>query len=188
MDREKRARESIAANSIRPQKRVTAHIMRVTANDALGCLEDVFVTIWRAQTTVEGVRAVEAECETFRSRRAEGIGMLTIVEAHTPMPDAPARQALAALLQNGGAFIKASAVVFDGNSFRASAVRSVATGLTLLAKQPFPHKFFVDPGEALRFLDTSLPAGVGRADPARRLAALDELRQRIAGREPPPRS
>jgi hypothetical protein len=36
--------------------------------------------------------------------------------------------------------VNASAVVLEGTSFRAAFVRSIVTGLTMLAHQPFPHQ------------------------------------------------
>ena len=57
------------------------------------------------------------------------------------MPPAASRNELAATLR-GASFIKASAVAFEGQGFRAAAVRGVVTGLTALARQPFPHKVF----------------------------------------------
>jgi hypothetical protein len=165
-------------------------VLHVTENEAFGSLDDIYVLLWRAETTLEGMQALELEYPKFLRSRPDGIGLLTIVDVGTPMPASPVRKAIAAFLQAQGGRIKASAVLFDGNSLRASAVRSVATGLTLLAKPPFPHKFFVDALEVFKFLDRSLPERVRRAAPTRMVQGLSRLRARFAshaqGREAAP--
>jgi hypothetical protein len=161
------------------ERPIDQNIFYTTKNEAFANIDDVFVTIWRADTTVAGICALDVKSEEFQRRRPHGIGMLTVVEARTPMPTAPARQAIAAFLHRGSGFIRGSAVLFDGNSFRSSAVRGVATGLNILARPPFPHKFFVDAHEALSFLVSTLPATVTHAAPERMLGVLTGLRRRI---------
>src|SRR5262249_33324306 len=119
----------------------------------------------------------------FAVVKRDGIGLLTIVEARTPMPNAQARDALAAFLKEASGYIRASAVIFEGNSFRASAVRGVATGLTLLAKQPFPHKFFIEGAAATRFLCHALGNTNGERNPESLLGGVVQLREQIAAAE-----
>jgi hypothetical protein len=163
---------------------VEERLICASPNEAFASMRDVFVTFWRQESTPDGVRLLAVECEKFRRGKAHGVGMFTVVEARTPMPNTATRQVLANFLQHGGSYIKASAVLFDGNSFRASAVRSVATGLSLLAKQPFPHKFFTSAFDALQFLDETLPPKVERSDSEQMLRALNRLRLRVEAASP----
>ena len=62
------------------------------------------------------------------------------------MPERPAgKRALRAAIANflGTAdYIRGSGVAFEGTGFRAAAVRSIVSGLTMLARQPYQHKVF----------------------------------------------
>lgn len=87
-----------------------------------------------------------------------GVGVLTIIEPAAPPPGAEARLALSKMFQRVAGSVAASAVVFEGTGFRASLVRSVATSLTLIAKQPFPHRMFSSVEDAASWLSEELPA------------------------------
>jgi len=79
--------------------------------------------------------------------------VLTIVEASATLPDAKPRQAIAEMFRRGEDWIQASALIFEATGFFAATIRSVVTGITLAAKQKFPHRVFdrVDP--AARFVE-----------------------------------
>ena len=67
-----------------------------------------------------------------------------------------------------------------GTGFRAAAVRSVVTGLTMLAKQAYPHRV-CSVHDAVSMLSHTLTAASGRAvDSAALRVAVDELRQRTS--------
>lgn len=100
---------------------------------------NVFVIIWRNETTLGDANAVRAACDRFGDEHPRGVLLLTIIHDKAPAPAPAARTAIAEWLKNGH-YIKASAVVMEGQSFRAAFVRGVVTGLTLLARQPFPHQ------------------------------------------------
>ncbi len=157
-----------------------AVLVTATADFALAHFHAIFVVIWRMRTTEDGAYVVRTECERFAQTQPDGIALITIVEAGTPMPPAPARDAIAQFLRSGSSYIKASAVLFEGNSFRASAVRSVATGLTLLAKQAFPHKFFVDSGEANAFISQTLSKYLRAPSVDELSSALLRIRELVA--------
>src|SRR5258706_3022512 len=100
---------------------------------------NVFIIVWRKQTTMEGVERLMGLCKAFAADRTSFF-LLTVVEMNAPLPDAKVRERLAAFLAEQGPKIKRSAVVFEGSGFRAAAVRGVVTGLTMLARVPYPHK------------------------------------------------
>ena len=120
---------------------------------------DLFVLIWRHETTLEGIKAGRDALASMGQSHPDGCAMLTIVEPGAPMPPAEARDALSEVLRDAGDIIKVSAVVFEGAGFRAAAVRSVVTGISLVAKQPYPHKVFATVDAAASWLSPSLPEG-----------------------------
>lgn len=112
-----------------------------SVDHAVGTVEQVLVIIWRVRTLVSAVDAISRAYDALIVDCPEGIGLLNIVEQTAPMPTSDARERIAAFLRESTG-IKASAVAFEGTGFRAAAVRSVVAGLSLLARQPFPHKIF----------------------------------------------
>lgn len=88
----------------------------------------------------------------------QGIGVLTIIEPDAKPPGADARSALSTMFKTVADGVAISAVVFEGSGFGASLVRSVATGLTLVARQPFPHRVFSGVESAAEWVSEGLPA------------------------------
>jgi hypothetical protein len=147
-------------------------------NYVLASWQQIFAVVWRQDTTLEGVQALHRECRKFATKHARGIGLLTIVSAKAPMPPSPVRQAVADFLAQGSTYIKCSAVLMEGTGFRAAAVRSVVTGLTMLARQAYPHRVCSLP-DAVTLLAHTLPVASNPAvNPTALRAAIDELRQR----------
>lgn len=143
----------------------------------LASWQRIFAVVWRQRTTLEGAENLRRECSKFAARHAGGIGLLTIVAAEAPMPPSPVRHAVAEFLAEGGAYIKCSSVLMEGTGFRAAAVRSVVTGLTMLARQTYPHRVCSVP-DAVTLLSQTLSAtGRPAIDPAALHHAIDELRQ-----------
>jgi hypothetical protein len=123
---------------------------------------NIYTVIWRNETTLSASDMVHKRCEEFARRHTDGVGMLTVVTANAPMPPAESRERLARFMREG-TYIKASAVAFEGTGFRAAAIRSVVTGLTMLARQPFPHKIFATLEDASGWLANQLrEKGIGQ--------------------------
>jgi hypothetical protein len=131
-------------------------LIRVDDDYALGSHRNLFVLIWRRETTIDGCRAFRDELFRFAEDRPQGIGLLTIVEEMAPMPPTESRQSIASTLRDASDHIHASAVVFEGAGFRAAAVRSVVVGLTMLARQKFPHKVFGKLSDAATWMHATL--------------------------------
>lgn len=154
------------------------NILEKDDNYVLASWQQIFAVVWRWDTTLEGAQALQRECSKFAMRHPRGIGLLTIVSEKAPMPASPARQAVASFLTHGSSYIKCSAVLMEGTGFRAAAVRSVVTGLTMLAKQAYPHRVCSVP-DAVSMLSRELPVASGQAiNPTALRAAIDDLRQR----------
>jgi hypothetical protein len=115
------------------------HVLAACHDYAVGTWANVFVNIWRHETTLGAANTVRAACDRFGEVHPRGVLLLTIIHDKAPAPAPVARNVIADWLKNGH-YIRASAVVMEGQSFRAAFVRGVVTGLTLLARQPFPHQ------------------------------------------------
>jgi len=118
----------------------------------------MMIAVWHGETTLEGVKLADGIYEDFAAKNPGGIFVLTIVEEHAPMPDSATRAALSHQLKSGGGKTKYSAVVHEGTGFRAAAVRSVVTGITLFSKPPYPHKVFATVLQAANFFAEARPA------------------------------
>lgn len=126
-------------------------IIRATGDYALGLWANLLIVLFRVRTTVEGADDIRETCAQVEKEFANGIGMLTIIEQHAPAPDGEARAGLADLMRNAG-YIKASGVAFEGSGFRAAMVRSIIAGLSMIARQPYPHRVFSNLTDTLDWL------------------------------------
>lgn len=77
------------------------------------------------------------------------------------MPTPQARTELANFLADSGMNIHYSALVYEGSGFRAAAVRSVVTGLSMIASQAFPHKVFASTSEGAAWMASQCGSGIG---------------------------
>lgn len=143
------------------------------ADHAVGTWNDYFIVIWRNETKMEAVEGMTKLFDEFAGQHPDGVGFVTIVERNAPLPPGSVRDALARFLGQATT-IKGSGVVFEGSGFRASAVRSVVTGLTMLAKQPFPHKVFATVEQVTTWLVEEINRAMGSSTGADEL--LDGIR------------
>jgi hypothetical protein len=131
-----------------------ARLSRCYRDYAIGSWANVFVIIWRYETKATDVIQVRKECERFAELHPDGTFLLSIINAEALVPPVAARSALAAFLKSAS-YVRASAVVMDAHTFRAAMVRGIVTGLTLLARQPFPHQVCTLEAAGLLFDRTS---------------------------------
>lgn len=115
-------------------------VHRLTLDFAACSWKNVFVVIWRSRTRAADAQEIRRLLKLFSRDHSEGYFLFTIVQAGAPPPDVEARRAIAGYLKAGAAHIIAGAVVITGGPFRVAFVRGVATGLVLLARQPFPFR------------------------------------------------
>jgi hypothetical protein len=147
---------------------------------ALGASTDLFVTIWRARTTLDGVEILDSQLTEFASERPKELALLTIIEAGAKMPDPGTREPLARVLNSVAEQVLISGVAFEGEGFLAASIRSVVVGLTLIARQPFPHRTFKDVEEASRWIESER-ASIGKHFEARAIQRIvADFRRRVA--------
>jgi hypothetical protein len=157
----------------------SARVVVLQDNHCIATWRGFVIIIWRRETTAQGVADLRQALQRL-GPTSTGVGLLTIIEPNAPPPTSEVRDGLAAVLGEFGKLIKFSAVAFEGSGFRAAMVRGVVTGLTMLARMPYPHKVFAGVNEATQWLIPSLQR-IGWRDSAFELTeAVAELRRRIA--------
>jgi hypothetical protein len=162
------------------RKLVEAQLKIVTPDYCIATWNAILILIWRAETTLDAVVAVRRELDALGRVFPSGIGLLTIVEQAAPVPPGEVRSALARVLADYGASIRHSAVVHEGSGFRAAAIRGVVTGLTMLARPPYPHKVFAAIEEGCAWLAHGLATRAGwDVDGEQLLLAVNDLRLRV---------
>ena len=75
-------------------------------------------------------------------------------ELHGIVPSAAARAELARTFEILGDTIACSALVFEGDGFRAAAVRAIATTISQVSRSPFPHRVFSSIEKAGEWMET----------------------------------
>ena len=144
----------------------------------MGTWGPVFFVLWKGEVEPRTADRIQvgllAFAQTLGGQRA---AILTVVEKQAPTPSSEARAALSNVLRHGADAVIASAVVMEGDGFRASIVRSVATGLALVARQPFPHRVFARTEDAAEWLDLRLGGQALHPSAAQISVALEELRR-----------
>jgi len=139
----------------------------------------IFATIWFHETTLDGIRHLYKSVSEFAKSNPKGIALLTLVAAGAGLPSSSARRALSDLLAAGTDYVRCSAVIMEGSGFRAAAVRSVVTGITMLSKHPYPHEI-CDAERAAQMFGDRLLRATGKAPNTRTLrGAIESLRQSI---------
>lgn len=151
-----------------------ADVVHTERDFTLMSFGQAFVVIFHHHTTVAATATLRDSFASFAGQHRDGVALLTIVEPNAPMPSSEAREALANFMADNGDRILVSAVAYEGAGFRAAAVRSVVTGLTMLARQPFPHKVFATLEAASAWLVTKLRGGLGARTEASEL--IDAVR------------
>ena len=115
-------------------------LVHLETDYALGHTGPLFVVVWRRQSTVVGIRHQHSALHAFA--HAERRGLVTIVEASARLPEADALEMQAAFRQSNAERVAVSAFVYEGGGFKSAAVRGVVTGLTMKARQSYPHRAF----------------------------------------------
>jgi eukaryotic-like serine/threonine-protein kinase len=151
-------------------------VLDVTDDYLFGTWRDVFLVIWKQETSLAGAQLMKQEILAFGRSRPRGVAGVFVVEEETAFPASEARKTIADALREMAPYTACAAVVFEGAGFRASAVRSVVTGLSLAARPSFPYRVCGLQGAA-RLLAEELPRRTGQPfDATEFLSVVAELR------------
>jgi hypothetical protein len=132
-----------------------------TSDHTFGTWNHLVIVVWKHETTVSALRGSGALVRALAKERGFPVGLLTIVEDGAPLPSTEARKVAAEVLH--GVPIKLSAMVFEGQGFRAASVRGVITGIGLLARTPYPHRTFATVKDAAIWIEKETHADDTRA-------------------------
>jgi hypothetical protein len=123
------------------------------ADFAVGGGSKLLVIIWREKTTLSGIRICRDYVQKTCAGQGREFALIAIVEARANLPGGEERAALARLLHDSSRWIQVSALAFERGGFVAATIRSVVTGITVLARQQYPHRVFENVQEAARFIE-----------------------------------
>jgi hypothetical protein len=141
-----------------------------------GRWQNLGVLVWRGATTAEGARrATKLVRETALAHTVEGVAIAILLEAGASPPAADARAILAAGMRESGRHIRGVAYVVSAGGFAGAALRGAITGLSLLAREPYPTQVHADAPGASAWLAKRL--GEGGATAPGILAAIERVRQ-----------
>jgi len=149
------------------------HVISVYENAVLTCSNDApnpaYLEAW--------TRTVELVKDRFPA----GLLAVTIINSHVRAPDDASRAHIRATVLRHAAEIEAFAYVVEGEGFRASAVRSALSLMSLAARYPFPLKVFGHVEEAVPWMLSHSTKGAPRGlDPAKLIAAANSLRGQLS--------
>lgn len=151
-----------------------------TRDVVLAVWERVLVAVFIGKTTAQAVRRSAHLAAELQAVQQSPVLVLTVVDEHAIMPPLDVRMELVGCLKRFNGLVERSAVVFEGEGFRAATVRSIVAGVSLFSRPDYPHRVFASVGAAARFL------GNGKQDslaPHRVIRMVQEVR-RAQGTQP----
>jgi len=123
-----------------------------TRDVVLAVYDRMVVALFRGRTTVQAVRRSAQLVAELQASRQEPVLVLTVLEEHSIVPPLEVRVELVGYLKRVNGLVERSAVVFEGEGFRAATIRSIVAGVSLFSRPDYPHRVFASVGSAARFL------------------------------------
>jgi hypothetical protein len=151
-------------------------LLRTELSHGIALSGRTLVVLWQTETTSEAVREL-ASLVAGQAAEMASVGLLQVIGEGATAPDAGVRAALAAMLKENEARIVASAVVFEATGFRASLIRSIVIGISMLSRPKCPHTVFGSVGEGIAWLS----GRVGGSDGARHAVGMQVAIERLRG-------
>ena len=139
------------------------------------------IVLWQTETRNEAVGEL-ARLLAARAAEVGSVALLQVIGDGATPPDAAARAALATMLKDNETRIVASAVVFEGTGFRASLIRSLVIGISMLSRPKCPHTVFASVSEGVAWLCSHLGGSDSERHASGMRQAIDRLRQRETAR------
>jgi hypothetical protein len=156
-------------------------IHEVSPDHCLASIGCVAVVLWAGETRAEAAWAIRAVIDAVADHYPMGVGVLVIVDELAKIPSRASRDAIAQSMKLTAPRVCCSAVVHESKGVAAAVVRSVASGLALIARQPFPHRIFSTTLQALEWMGPRLSSGTAeKTMTADLLSGVAEIRRRQA--------
>jgi len=143
----------------------------------------VFV-VWRARPSMPGVIASRGAMHKLRAAYPEGIGLLVVMEPGASLPNAEVRDAMIGTVRAMKSGLLAMVGLHEGQGFAAATMRSVITGLGLIARAAPAFAFVSSAEEACSRISASLSRGGASLLAVDLAEALRDLRAGSGGRAP----
>lgn len=152
-------------------------ILRCEASHGIAFTGRTLIVLWQTETRVQAVRELAALLAS-QATELGSVGLLQVIGDQAISPEGAARAALAEMLKANETRIVASAVAFEGVGFRASMIRSIVIGISMLSRPKCPHTVFASANDGIAWLSEQLDDGPSNsAERMRR--AVAQLRQRV---------
>lgn len=117
---------------------------------SLGLVGSVLISVWPGPATLAALEQVDVAMARTVELCAGGFAYLPVVETVTQPPNLAARQKIVALLEKYAPHVGVYACAIEADS--AWIVRPIMTGLSILARPPFPMQYFHGVPSAARWL------------------------------------
>jgi hypothetical protein len=138
------------------------------------------VLIIHSKTATTSILSAMGRAYATAAETWERIAHLCIITPESGMlPPGEVREALQRLMMRFDKRLAAAAIVYEGTGFKATAVRSIVTGLCMVARTTHPTRVFTREGEACLWVAQALalPALLARSELC---DAMKELRRHQA--------
>ncbi|HEX2673947.1 MAG TPA: hypothetical protein VHM25_23890 [Polyangiaceae bacterium] len=159
-----------------PSTQTQVRLLRTESSHGIALSGRTLVVLWQTDTSREAVREL-ASLLAGHAAEMGNVGLLQVIGEGATSPDGDVRAALAAMLKENEARIVASAVVFEGTGFRASVIRSIVVGISMLSRPKCPHVVFASVNEGTAWLSSRL----GGSDAARHAVGMQLAIDRLRG-------
>jgi hypothetical protein len=145
----------------------------------IGSSESLLVVVWRGATTRDGAIICRDALLQNCAGRGCDFALMLIVEPQAQLPDNRTRELLATTMREANQWVQVSSLVFEGSGFMAAGIRGIVTGITLLARQHFPHRVFENVHDAACFIERKQsPFNQTPFVASKTEASVNELRRR----------
>jgi hypothetical protein len=119
-------------------KRSDVDVIEAASDHVFGTWRDVFVSVWRSAATARTAVRLATVLRRFAAGHSGGVSMIVVIEPGCTMPDTEARERMSRDMKRHETFTRHMVLVYEGEGFRAAAVRSVVAGMQLLSRQVVP--------------------------------------------------
>ncbi len=106
---------------------------------------------WIGSTETPAVTRLSRAISALASKHPAGVALIQYIAVSAVAPNKAARKALEDMLRGLPDKIVCSSLIVAGSGFRAASVRSLVTGLAMLARPQFPHGVHASIREAARW-------------------------------------
>ncbi|MET0344484.1 MAG: hypothetical protein ABW252_25950 [Polyangiales bacterium] len=153
-------------------------MVELEEHHVLATFRNVAIAVWVDDVRVEAVQRAQQMVGKLASSWSDDIAFVQVFGEDVRYVDAPARQALNALLQSGSGAIRDAPVVYEGSGFGAAAMRAIITGLLVPRSYGFSHRVYSRVEDAA----LSIARTMEKREPTRHARELCEALERIRER------